>query len=104
MNRRTYGIILQLTILVVVVCIAYFLVKTTSYNLAKAQISTGFDFLNQPAGFDIGFSLIPYDSTDTNLRVFAVGLINTLLVSSLSIFFCTIIGFYLELHNYHQIS
>lgn len=93
MNRRTYGIILQLVTLVVVVCCAYFLFQTTSHNLAKAQITTGFGFLSQPSGFDIGFSFIPYDSSDTYLRVFVVGALNTLFVSALSIFFCTIIGF-----------
>ena len=90
MNRHTYGIILQLVTLVVVLCCAYFLFQTTSYNLAKAQITTGFDFLSQPSGFDIGFSFIPYDSSDTYLRVFVVGALNTLFVSVLSIFFCTI--------------
>ena len=93
MNRRTYGLILQLVTLTVVACFAYFLFQTTSYNLAKAQITTGFGFLSQPSGFDIGFSFIPYDSSDTYLRVFIVGVLNTLFVSVVSIFFCTLIGF-----------
>jgi len=93
MNKRIYGIILQIVILAIVVGLAYFLFQTTSDNLARAEITTGFGFLNQPSGFDIGFSFIPYDSSDTYLRVFTVGILNTLFVSVLSIFFCTIIGF-----------
>lgn len=93
MDKRTYGIIIQIAILAIVVGLAYFLFQTTSDNLARAEITTGFGFLNQPSGFDIGFSFIPYDSSDTYLKVFTVGILNTLFVSVLSIFFCTIIGF-----------
>ena len=45
------------------------------------------------AGFDVSQSLIPYSGSDTYTRVFFVGLLNTLLVSVIGIFFATIIGF-----------
>ena len=38
-------------------------------------------------------TLIPYSGSDTYTRVFFVGLLNTLLVAVIGIFFATIIGF-----------
>ena len=61
--------------------------------MEKRGISTGFAFLNREAGFGILMSLIDYDETYSYGRTFFVGLINTLLVSSVSIVFATIIGF-----------
>ncbi|MDV7105783.1 ABC transporter permease subunit [Vibrio sp. TH_r3] len=94
MNKRIYGIILQITILAIVACFIYFIFKTTSDNLTKSGIATGFGFLNQPAGFDIGFSFLDYDSSDTYLKVFIIGILNTLFVSAASILFCTLLGFF----------
>jgi general L-amino acid transport system permease protein len=93
MNRRTYGIVLQLVVLITLACFVLFIVRTTSHNLAAAGITTGFRFLSQPAGFDIGFSFIPYDSSDSYLWVFVIGILNTLFVTALSIVACTCIGF-----------
>ncbi len=55
-------------------------------------IRAGFGFLWNTAGFDIGFTLIAYDSTATYGRAFVVALLNTLLVSSVSIAIGTAIG------------
>src|SRR5712675_811606 len=54
---------------------------------------SGFAFLANTAGFDVSQNLIPYSGSDTYSRVFLVGLLNTLLVSIIGIFFATIIGF-----------
>ena len=67
--------------------------NNTLTNMEKRGISTGFAFLNREAGFGILMSLIDYDETYSYGRTFFVGLINTLLVSSVSIVFATIIGF-----------
>jgi len=56
-------------------------------------IRTGFGFMSQPAGFDILLSLIPFEATDSYGRTFFVGLLNTLLVSVISIIFATLLGF-----------
>jgi len=56
-------------------------------------ITTGFDFLGNPAGFEILMSLIDYDSTHTYGRTFLVGLLNTVLVSFVGILLATLLGF-----------
>ena len=72
----------------------YFLVNTTAYNLEKRNIATGWRFLSMPAGFDISFSpFLDFKSTDTHLKVYFVGLLNTLLVSFCGCIAATILGF-----------
>ncbi|MCL6268509.1 amino acid ABC transporter permease [Sansalvadorimonas sp. 2012CJ34-2] len=69
------------------------IVNNTTENLEQRGITTGFDFLNQEAGFGILQSLIEYDETHTFGRTFVVGLLNTALISVLGIALSTIVGF-----------
>ncbi len=62
-------------------------------NLEKRGIATGFNFLSQEAGFGIIQSLVPYDESYTFGRTFIVGLLNTILVSSIGVILATVIGF-----------
>ncbi len=64
-------------------------------NLTKQTIATGLGFWNNIAGFDIAQTLIPYETTSSYGRAFWVGLLNTLLVAAIGIFFATILGFIL---------
>ncbi|MAM89771.1 MAG: amino acid ABC transporter permease [unclassified Hahellaceae] len=77
-------------------CVAGFfwqIIDNASTNMAARGITTGFGFLDNQAGFGIIQSIIEYSETDTYARTFTVGLLNTLLVSGLGIFFATLIGF-----------
>ncbi|OUW95325.1 MAG: amino acid ABC transporter permease [Pelagibacteraceae bacterium TMED237] len=72
----------------------FFIVNTTAYNLEKRNIATGWRFLSDPAGFDISFSpFLEFKSTDTHLKVYFVGVLNTLLVSITGCIAATILGF-----------
>ncbi len=64
-----------------------------SANLSRLGVKAGLDFLARPAGFDISQSLITYEPSATYLTVFVVALLNTLLVTALSIVLATIVGF-----------
>jgi general L-amino acid transport system permease protein len=55
-------------------------------------IKSGFDFLTQPAGFDIGEPLFGYDSIDPYWKAFLVGVGNTLRVAIIGIVLTTILG------------
>jgi general L-amino acid transport system permease protein len=55
-------------------------------------LSLGFDFINEPAGFPISESLIPYDDSFSFGTAFLVGLLNTLKVSVIGIILATILG------------
>ena len=72
----------------------FFIIQTTAYNLEKRNIATGWRFLSDPAGFDISFSpFLEFKSTDTHLKVYFVGVLNTLLVSITGCIAATILGF-----------
>jgi general L-amino acid transport system permease protein len=87
------GFALQILFVAALAWIAYEIVANARANLAAQRITSGFGFLANTAGFDVSQALIPYSGSDTYTRVFFVGLLNTLLVAVIGIFFATIIGF-----------
>ena len=86
------GIFYQALLLLGVLGAGYFLYANVTANLDSQGIATGFGFLDERAGFDIGESLISYESTDTYARALAAGIINTLTVSACGIVLATILG------------
>jgi len=82
----------QVLTLLAIVYFFYAAVDNLFTNIESRGIQTGFGFLEAESGFDIAEYLIDYSSTSTNLRVFYVGLINTIVVSIVGIVFATIIG------------
>jgi general L-amino acid transport system permease protein len=80
-----------ITVASLVLIIGYFAFNA-QVNMGNRGISFGYGFLSQEASFDIGFSLIDYDGSMSYARAFLVGLLNTLLVSAIGIFFATLIG------------
>jgi general L-amino acid transport system permease protein len=91
------GFVLQMLFAAVLAWIGYEIVENALANLQAQRITSGFGFLTNTAGFDVSQSLIPYSGSDTYTRVFLVGLLNTLLVSIIGIFFATVIGFAIAL-------
>jgi len=70
----------------------WFLAHNTLANMAARGIQSGFGFLAQPAGFDIGETLIPYDALDPYWKAFLVGVLNTLRVAIVGIVLATLLG------------
>ena len=100
MNLKTFPINIKnkrklipqiLTLLFIILTISYFAFNA-QVNMDNRGIAFGFGFLSQEASFDIGFSLIDYDGSNSYARAFLVGLLNTLLVSIIGVFFATVIG------------
>jgi general L-amino acid transport system permease protein len=91
------GFALQLVFVVVLIWIGYEIIANARVNLETQHITSGIGFLKNTAGFDVSQNLIPYSGSDSYTRVFLVGLLNTLLVSVIGIFFATVIGFLVAL-------
>jgi general L-amino acid transport system permease protein len=91
------GFAFQILFVAVLVWIGYEIVANARANLQSQKITSGFGFLSNTAGFDVSQTLIPYSGSDPYTRVFLVGLLNTLLVAVIGIFFATIIGFLVAL-------
>ncbi len=69
-----------------------FLINNMLVGLQKQGMTLGISFMSGIASFDIGEMLIPYDRSASYWRAFQVGLLNTLFVSVVGIFFSTILG------------
>ena len=91
------GFVLQILFVAALAWICYEIVANARANLQAQRITAGFGFLANTAGFDVSQNLIPYSGADPYTRVFLVGLLNTLLVSIIGIFFATVIGFLVAL-------
>src|SRR5436305_10278054 len=87
------GFALQILFVAVLAWIAYEIVANARANLEAQRITSGFGFLANTAGFDVRQNLIPDSGCATYTRGFFVGLLNTLLVAVIGIFFATILGF-----------
>lgn len=91
-SRTFRGLLYQALALVLIALALWFLGHNTLVNLRERGIQSGFDFLTQTAGFDIGESLFPFDSRQPYWQAFLIGLSNTLRVALIGIVLATLIG------------
>ena len=92
-DEKSRALLIQTLVIGLFAVFIYLIAQQTSYNLEKRGISTGFDFLNISAGYDISIRLIPFSSEDTHLRAYFVGLLNTLMIAVCGCVLATILGF-----------
>ena len=91
-SRATRGIVYQLVAVALIATAVWFLAHNTLENMRVRGIQSGFGFLTQPAGFDIGESVFAYESSDPYWKAFLVGLSNTLRAAVVGIVLTTILG------------
>jgi len=72
--------------------LVWYLAHNTATNMRQRGIQSGFDFLLGTAGFDIGESLFAFDSGESYLQAYLVGVTNTLRVALLGIVLTTVLG------------
>ncbi|MET0382694.1 MAG: ABC transporter permease subunit [Burkholderiaceae bacterium] len=86
------GVVYQILAILILAAVVGFLIHNTLANMSARGMQSGFGFLNQAAGFDIGETLIPYDSQNPYWKAFIVGLLNTVKVAAVGIVLATLIG------------
>ena len=91
-DNRFWRIALQVLVIIIFVVAVSIMISNLSRNLAQQGTKLGFSFLDIEAGFSISESLIPYQANDSYTKVLLAGLINSLRVMILGIFFTTIVG------------
>lgn len=92
-NRKTRGIITQVILVALVfTAFAYFTANAIE-NLERQGLASGFDFLFTRAGYDLYSPILEYSADNTHLRAYAVGLINTIMITIIGIFIATVLGF-----------
>ena len=89
---RFLKILAQVIFVVVLALAAGYLYLNVNANLARQGLTVGYGFMKNPASFGIGESFIPYNPANTYGRALLVGLVNTLVVSTLGIVLTTIVG------------
>ena len=85
MNFKLKDIGPQLITVITVVLVFGFFTYNAQINMENRGIDFGYGFLSQESSFDVQFSLIEYSGSDSYARAFLVGLLNTLLVSFITV-------------------
>ncbi|MEO5697928.1 MAG: ABC transporter permease subunit [Burkholderiaceae bacterium] len=91
-SKAARGLIYQALAVALIGAGIWYLAHNTLANMAARGIQSGFGFLTETAGFDIGESVIPYESTDPHWMAFLVGILNTLRVAIIGIVLAALLG------------
>ena len=91
-HPATRALVWQVLAVLAIALMLGWLVHNTRSNMAARGIQSGWDFLSQTAGFDIGEQPVAFESTDPYWRAFLVGLLNTLRVAVAGVVLCTLLG------------
>ena len=92
-NKETRSVIIQILTMAVLFAFFAYIINNAVLNLQALGKTFSFDFLNEPASYDINQTLIEYTSRDTHFRAMLVGILNTALVAVCGIILATILGF-----------
>ncbi|MFM8525633.1 MAG: ABC transporter permease subunit [Cyanobacteriota bacterium] len=79
-NRRLLPWLVQAVVGLAVLVVVAFLVSNLVRNLSKAGLLLSFGWLDNPSGFDIAETLLPFDAGMPYWRALAAGLVNTIRV------------------------
>ena len=91
-NRRVLPWLVQGAVGLVVLLLMAFLLGNLVRNLTAAGLLLSWRWLGQPAGFDIGESVLPFSAELPYWRALAAGLVNTLRVVITSLIAATLLG------------
>lgn len=91
-DERILKILGQVAFILAVLVFFSFIYQNMRAGLAKQGISLSLNFIRGVSGFDIAETLFPYDRSSTYLQAYQIGLLNTLLVSVVGVFFSTVFG------------
>ena len=98
-NNEVRAFFFQVATLLLIFGLFYTIIGNLFDNIEARGIHTGFSFLKNRAGFDIlpflGNYLQDYTPESSNLTVFYVGLINTLIVAFIGIIITTFLGLFI---------
>lgn len=91
-SRAVRGLVYQVLLLALLALVFWFLAGNTARNMAQRGIQSGFDFLLQPAGFEIGEGLFGFEASQAYWLAFLTGLGNTLRTALAGIVLATVLG------------
>lgn len=83
---------MQVLVIGIVAAFFGYIIDNTATNLVDRGISTGFGFVNTPAGYDVSQALVDFEEPLTHGQMFIIGLLNTFLVAAIGVVLATIVG------------
>ena len=87
-----HGLLWQVAAIALVAVVGTAVTMQTVINLRQRGIASGFAYLSRSAGFDIPSASFAYSARDTYARALAVGVFNTLRITTLGIVCATGLG------------
>jgi len=91
-DTRYRSLTLQAIAAIVLALAIVYLGNNLLSNLRALGLNISYEFLGEPAGYDINQTLIDYSSQSTHLRAAFVGALNTLLVAFMACLTATVLG------------
>ena len=91
-NRRVRGNLAQVAGALALVAVLVLLGTTLRDNLARLNLTTGFEFLLRPAGMRMGESVVPFGPSDSFAWAMFAAVVNTVRVSAAAIVLVTVLG------------
>jgi len=91
-DSRKLGWLVQAAVGLGLLLVVALLLSNLEQNLTRAGLRLTLGWLNQPAGFDIAETLLPYKASDSYGRALAAGLVNTLRVVGIGLVLSTALG------------
>ncbi len=94
-NKETRSVIIQIVTMALLFAFFAYIINNAVLNLQALGKTFSFDFLQEPASYDINQTLIEYTSRSTHARAMLVGILNTALVAFCGVILATVLGFVL---------
>ena len=95
-NNEIRALLIQAVTVVIIFSLFYVMIQNLNENIEARGIVSGFTFLEGRSGFDIlpflGSYIVKFSPNSTNLEVFYVAIINTLVCAGVGIILSTILG------------
>ena len=101
-NRRVLPLVIQGVVGLLVLVVVAFLLGNLVRNLTAAGLLLSWRWLNQPAGFDISESILPFSAELPYWRALAAGLANTLRAIVVGLVGATLLGTLLGMASFSR--
>ncbi|XVJ69707.1 MAG: ABC transporter permease subunit [Rhizobacter sp.] len=89
------SLLIQLAVLILACALVAWFVGNASTNLKERGLASGFAFIHDAADFGISEGLVSYETGDSYLRAFAVGVSNSVRAAVPAMVLATVLGFFL---------
>jgi general L-amino acid transport system permease protein len=92
LNRNLRDALLQIAFVGCMACLVLGFIIEAYFNLKAQGITSGFDFLDRPIGWDMGFAFLPSGISDPYWYALFLATMNTVVIGYIAMALATIVG------------